>query len=681
MELHRGFVEDLAIVLAVAAITTVLSRKLRLPVVLGYLLAGIIVGPHVPIPLFADLERVHDLSELGVILVMFAIGLEFSFRKLIRLASTSGMIALIQIALMLWLGYLVGQAFGWTPRESFYTGAMISISSTMIIAKAFSEFRVGRKVTDLVLGVLIFEDVAAVLILAMLMAFSGSGGPMLTTTAFQLIAFLVALVLIGFFIVPRFVRFIAKMENPETLMIASIGICFFVAMLAQRAGYSVALGAFLAGALVAESGQGTQVEHLIQSMRDLFAAIFFVSVGMLVNPSLLLSYWLPILVLTVIVVVGKIVSVTAGAFLTGNDVNTSVQSGMSMAQIGEFSFIIAAAGLAIGAIGDFLYPVAIAVSVITTFVTPFLIRSASKAATFVDHHLPQPIETFITLYGSWIGRLRHPGKTRPIRHKLILYLLGDCLVLILIIAAAGIGIATLSDMMQKTTGTNDQSSRFLVIAAAGLLAAPFVLGMIRLSRALGVELANHALPDSGSGRVDLAEAPRTLMVITLQIAIILGLTLIIFAATQPFLPATSTLIILLLVSIVAGVLFWKKAANLQGHVRAGGQIILEALGQQVRNAPSREDAHWNDQLEELLPGLGSLEKIRLEQNHPAIGRSLADLNIHAMTGAKVISIFRKPDGVVVPGGNEVLMQEDVLVLIGTDEAVVAAKQLLASATS
>ena len=337
--MHRGFVEDLALLCAVAAITTVLCRKLRQPVVLGYLLAGLIVGPYIPIPMFADIDRVHALSELGVVLVMFAIGLEFSFRKLLRLSSTSGIIALIQIALMMWLGYLVGQAFGWTVRESLYAGAMISISSTMIIAKAFSEYRVGGKVADLVLGILIFEDVAAVLILAMLTAFSASEAPansVLSRTALQLVSFLLALVFLGFFIVPRSVRMIARLGNAETLLVASVGICFVVAFLAQRVGYSVALGAFLAGALVAESGHGAQVEHLIQATKDLFAAIFFISVGMLVNPSLLAAYWAPIVALTVVVVVGKIVSVAAGAFLTGNDIKTSVQSGMSMAQIGEF---------------------------------------------------------------------------------------------------------------------------------------------------------------------------------------------------------------------------------------------------------------------------------------------------------------------------------------------------------
>lgn len=679
MEHQRGFVEDLALVFLVAAVTTVICKKLRQPVVLGYLVAGLIVGPYIPIPLFADLDRVHALSELGVILVMFAIGLEFSFRKLIGLASTSGIIALIQIAMMIWLGYLAGQVFGWTTRESLYTGVMIAISSTMIIAKAFSEHRVGKKVKELVLGVLIFEDLAAVLLLAMLTAFSVPGEAatsVLPATALRLIGFLVALVFVGFFIVPRTVRAIVKLNDQETLLVASIGICFGLAFVAQKVGYSIALGSFLAGALVAESGRGAQIEHLIQGIKDLFAAIFFISVGMLVNPALLLQYWFPILVLTVIVIIGKIISVSIGAFLTGNDITTSVRSGMSMAQIGEFSFIIASAGLALNAIGDFLYPVAIAVSVLTTFITPWFIGISSKAAAFVDENLPQPIQTFVTLYGSWIERLRQPSRSHSKRRNLILMVFIDTLFLILIITGTSLGISPLSELVEKLTGIRQPISTWLVITAACLLGVPFLIGMIRSARALGVLLAEHALPGVDSGKVDLAEAPRNLMIITLEYGMVFVLTIVILAVTQPFLPATPTAVFMLGIAIVAGIIFWQRAANLQGHVRAGGEMILQALAKQSKSPKKVERNNILDQLQELLPGLGTLHTIELDSGSASVGRSLSELNIHSLTGATVIAIIRQPDGVVVPAGSERLREGDVLALIGSQEAVQSAMQLL-----
>jgi CPA2 family monovalent cation:H+ antiporter-2 len=680
MEHTRGLVEDLALVFLVAAITTVICKKLKQPVVLGYLIAGMIVGPSVPIPLFADMDRIHALSELGVIFVMFAIGLEFSFRKMVRLASTSGIIALIQIALMVWLGYLVGQAFGWTSAESFYTGGMLAISSTMIIAKAFSEQGVRQKVKDLVIGVLIFEDLVAVLLIATLTAFSGAGeeaSSVLPRTALQLIAFLAALVLIGFFIVPRSVRAIVKLNDPETLLVFGIGICMGFAFLAQKVGYSVALGSFLAGALVAESGKGMTLEHLLAPVRDLFAAIFFISIGMLVNPQLLIRYWFPIMVLTSIVIIGKIISVSVGSFLTGNDVRTSVQSGLSMAQIGEFSFIIASAGLALGAIREFLFPVAIAVSVITTFITPWLIGKSEKIASIADQKSPQRLQTFVTLYASWIERLRTRSYNPSKRRRLILIVLIDTLAIILIVMGTSIGMSPLTELFEKLTNVKPDYSKWFVITFACLVAAPFLIGMIRAARALGILLAEQALPAEQPGKVDLAEAPRTLMVITLEYGMVLILTIMILAVTQPFLPATATAILVLGIAIISGIIFWQRASNLQGHVRAGGEIILEALAKQSRSKSKVvvEDK-VTEKLEELLPGLGTLHQVELNSSHASVGKSLAELNLHSLTGATVIAIIRQTVGVVVPGGAEVLHADDVLALIGTQDAVQSAKELL-----
>jgi K+:H+ antiporter len=287
-ETHR-FLEALALVLGTAAVTTVLFQRLRQPVVLGCLLAGVLVGPHVAFPLFADPETIHTLSELGVILLMFALGLEFRLGKLVGLAPTAGVTALLQCSIMFWLGFVIGRAFGWTPLESATCGALLAISSTTIIAKAFDERKIGGRLRELVVGILIVEDLIAVLLMAGLTAVAtGSGlstGALALTTG-RLLAFPIGIVAIGLLAVPRAMRAILGLDRAETTLVASIGICFGIAFLAQLAGYSVALGAFLAGSLVAESGSAHVIEKLVQPVKDLFAAVFFVSVGMLIDPAL-----------------------------------------------------------------------------------------------------------------------------------------------------------------------------------------------------------------------------------------------------------------------------------------------------------------------------------------------------------------------------------------------------------
>src|SRR6185295_10985485 len=380
------FLKALTVVLGVAAVTTVLFQRLRQPVVLGYILAGFIIGPNVPVPLVADRQVIETLSELGVILLMFSLGLEFSLGKLVRLGPSAGLTALFQSSLMVWLGFVTGQLLGWTTLESLFGGAVIAISSTTIIAKAFAEQGIGGPLRELVVGILIIEDLIAILLMATLTAIASGAGlsaaEMAWTTG-KLGLFLIALIGIGLLLVPRAVRAINRLGRPETTLVASIGFCFAVSLLAHELGYSVALGAFIAGSLIAESGEQHSIEQLVAPVRDLFAAIFFVSVGVLIDPALIARHWLAIALLTAVVIVGKVVGVVLGAFLTGNRVRSSVQAGMSLAQIGEFSFIIAGLGLSLKATRDFLYPVAVAVSALTTLTTPWLIRASGPVANWI----------------------------------------------------------------------------------------------------------------------------------------------------------------------------------------------------------------------------------------------------------------------------------------------------------
>ena len=409
MQDAHSFLQNLALVFCVAALTTIVFHRLRQPVVFGYLLAGMIVGPHLPVPLVVDEGTIRTLSELGVILLMFSLGLEFRLRRVVAIAGTSGLAALAETSLMLGVGFVAAQALGWTTIESVFTGAMVAISSTTIVAKAFAELKVTGRVRDIVFGILVVEDLIAILLVAMLTAVAAGGGMtagVLLGTSVRLATFLAVLIGVGALIVPRLVRVVTRAESADMTLVTSIGICFAAALAALAFGYSVALGAFIAGSLVAESGESARIEPLIEPVRDLFLAIFFVSVGMLIDPATLLDHWGAVLTITLVVIVGKFVAVTMGAFITSGGLRTSIQAGMSLTQIGEFSFIIAAIGTTAGVIRPHLYPIAIAASAITTLTTPWLIRGARPLALWMDRSMPKPVQTFVALYGSWIEQLR-----------------------------------------------------------------------------------------------------------------------------------------------------------------------------------------------------------------------------------------------------------------------------------
>lgn len=678
----HDFLKALAMVLCVAAVTSVIFQRLRQPVVLGYIIAGLIIGPHVPIPLVADASIVQTLSELGVILLMFSLGLEFSLRKLFQVGATAGITAAIQCSLMIWLGFVVGRAFGWTTLESIFVGAIIAISSTTIIAKAFDEQGIKGKLREIVVGVLIVEDLIAILLMATLTAVStgaGMSAGQLALTIGRLALFLVGLVVVGLLVIPRVVRAVHRLERPETLLVTSVGICFAVALLAQEFGYSVALGAFLAGSLVAESGKEKDVEHLVQPVRDVFAAIFFVSVGMLIDPALVARHWVAVAVLTVVVILGKLVGVALGVFLTGNGTRTAVQSGLSLAQIGEFSFIIAGLGLSLNATGQFLYPVAVAVSAVTTLTTPFLIRASGPVANFVDRKLPKPLQTFAALYGSWVEGLRAAPaqKTTGARiRRMVRLLVIDAALLAALVIGTSVFLERLTTTVESRGGLGGSVARLLVIGLASALAVPFLVGIVRMARGLGVLLADLALPPGAEGKLDRAAAPRRALVVTLQLGSLLSVGVPLVALTQPFIPGFQGAAVLLVQLIVLAVGFWRSATNLQGHVRAGSQVIVSALAAQTHAGNEEKPGEQLKTLHAILPGLGEPTPVRLEASSPAVGRTLAQLNLRGMTGATVLAIQRGEDGAVVPTAQEVLREGDVLALAGTHEAIDAARIVL-----
>jgi monovalent cation:H+ antiporter-2, CPA2 family len=680
------FLKALTTVLGVAAVVTVVFQRLRQPVVLGYVIAGLIIGPHVPVPLVADPEIVRTLSELGVILLMFSLGLEFSIHKLIQVGPRAGITAVVETSLMMWLGFMVGRALHFSALESLFTGAIVAISSTTIIAKAFDEQRIQGTLREFVVGILVVEDLIAVVWMATLTAISSgarlSAGA-LAWTAGRLLAFLAALVVVGLLVVPRLIRTVVRLNRPETTLISAVAVCFGVALLAHAVGYSVALGAFIAGSLVSESGEEKTVARLVAPVRDMFAAIFFVSVGLMIDPSLVVRHWVAVALIAAVVIVGKIAGVTLGAFLTGNGVRTSVQSGMTLAQIGEFSFIIAALGLRLRVTGDFLYPVAVSVSALTTLSTPWLIRGSSAWADFVDRRLPRPLQTFAALYGTWLEGLgtasRQPTWGAEVRRLARLALL-DALIVAGLAILAAVSSKRVVDLLRTQIPLSPAALRWLVVLAAVALCLPFVAGLGRVGRRLAVLLGDAALPRAREGKPDLALAPRRMLVAAVQLTIVVLVGVPMVAITQPFLPGTHVAVGLGLVLVALLVGFWRSARNLQGHVRAGAQVIAEALKAQSRDAvqPSQRSLV---EIHALLPGLGAPISVALDAASFGVGKTLAELNLRGATGATVLAIHRAAGDVLVPGAGEVLSAGDVVALAGTEAAIAQAKQLLTGAAS
>ncbi len=400
-----ALISDLALIMICAGIITVLFKKLKQPVVLGYILAGIIVGPHFALfPSTADKNNIQIWADIGVIFLLFSLGLEFSFKKIVNVGKSAIITASANILFMLLIGYHIGLGLGWSTTESLFLGGMISMSSTTIIIKAFEELNLkGQKFTDLVFGVLVVEDVVGILLLVLLPTISigqNVNGLELLFSSLKLVFFLVLWFIIGVYLVPTFLKKVIYLLNDELLLLVSVALCLGMVWLATSFGFSSALGAFIMGSILAETDEAERIENIIKPIKDLFGAVFFTSVGMLVDPSMFIEYMVPIAVITLVVMLGKIILSTFGFLLSGNRLETSFLCGFSLAQVGEFAFIIAASGMSIGVLGAYVYPTIVAVSVITTFTTPLMIGAAKPFYNFIYHHLPQRWKEYLSAHTS-----------------------------------------------------------------------------------------------------------------------------------------------------------------------------------------------------------------------------------------------------------------------------------------
>ncbi|MEX0775208.1 MAG: cation:proton antiporter [Phycisphaeraceae bacterium] len=679
------FLQDLALVMIVAGAVTVLFHRLKQPVVLGYILAGVIIGPYTPyIPLQVDEASVATMAELGIIFLMLSLGLHFSLKKLAKVGGTAFVAATLEIVLMIWIGFEIGRVFGWSNWDSLFLGAILSISSTTIIIKALSDLKLTHKpFAELVFGILIVEDILAIVIIALLSSLATTGALHLDTigiTFGKLIVFLAMLLVLGLLLVPRLLDYVDCFHSPEMMLVTVLGLTFGVSYLAVHLNYSVALGAFLIGAIIAESRHQHRIESLIGPVRDMFSAVFFVAIGMLINPTLLRDYTLPIAVITVAVVLGKVATCTLGAFVAGNPPRISLRVGMSLAQIGEFSFIIAALGLALGKTSDFLYPIVVTVSVLTTLLTPYLIRSADRVADGIPRWLPQRLTQPLQLYHIWIStRHRDESVRSQVRGLMRKWVAQMGLNVALMTGLFAVAVYFAGSDMDAATGLAQPRLPAAVLSmipanradallwlAAMLVALPLLIATLRKLRAAAMLMAEVSV--SKTQAREQTGTIRAIVTNTIMAtgATVLGLWLLLLSST--LLPTGWVLVACLVVLALVTILAWRWLVK----IYARGQIAL-------RETLAREAEEVDQTPPRQLPSLlerADLETVTLAAASPAAGQHIRELNLRSISGASIVAIERQGQQIINPPADEILLAGDHVLLLGLPEQIVAARGVL-----
>ena len=627
---------DLATTLGVAAVTSLLFRRLRQPAVLGCMLAGLIVGPHVPVPLVADVDNVNTLAELGVVLLLFSVGLEFDFRKLSRKGPSALVMGVLQLGITSWLGFLAGRALGWTVPESAFMGAALSISSTMIIAKLFEEHGTRGALRDGVLAVLVVQDLFAILLLAGLDATAAAGASAtagLLATLGRVLLFLLLLLAGGGLVVPRVLRWAADRGRDDTLLVATVGVCFSAAVLAAKAGCSMALGAFLAGMLASGSGRVRAIERLVLPLRDVFSAIFFVAVGMQLSPQALASQWQPILLLTVVVLAGNALAVALWATLAGLPLQRGLQTGLTLAQPGEFSFVLVGLGASSGLLGPRFFPVAVGVCLLSALAGPPILRHSEALAQGLELALPPRVRWYLLAYQAWSGKLGRStlGKgPSPVRGP-ILFLVLDAV----LIHGCVIGTWLLQHRCPWFRQPGP-AHLLLALALAGVVLLAWA--MYRRAGQIAALILDSPGQSPPAGRRQLHAAMRLALLITLGAPSL--------AILQPFVPGRAPLLVMLLV--VAGLLglAWRQARRFPWEQAIGSEWLLH-----------RVRAPWVQAPEETLLSL------RVGPGSPFLGRTLDELARGPFAAVSVRAMVRS--GVPLTPAPQVRLREgDLLAISG-----------------
>jgi len=589
---EMDFIKDLAVIMLVAGVVTVIFHYLKQPVVLGYIIAGLIIGPYTsPFPFISDEKTIRTLGELGVVFLMFGLGLEFSLRKLAKVGATAFVAAIAQIILLIWVGYEIGRFFAWKQMDAIFLGAMMAISSTTITVKALEELGLKKeKFANLIYGILIVEDILAISLIVMLTGIATTGqleAAEAAMTVGELILFITVSLAIGIMLIPRLLNLVAKFHSKEMLLVTVLGLCFGFCLLVMKMEYSVALGAFLIGAIMAESRHIHTIEKLIEPVKDMFIAIFFVTIGLLLDPMILWKYALPIAIISGAVVIGKVISCSLGTFITGHDGKTSMSVAMGKAQIGEFSFIIASLGLTLNVTSDFLYPIVVAVSTITTLTTPYLIKSSDPVSTWMGKRIPATIKNVFIQYSSWLGQIRSDHQLRsdirPFVRRISLHVfVNTCIVITLFLSATKL-FTLINDYVD--TGHllwfNEDYQQATMWAMSVLLSAPFMFAIYRKVEALGLLLADVRLASSNYSESDRA-ATHQLFAQLMPVLTIISLLMLVSALSSSILPPMGMLIIL--AAFMAIVIYLLRKQMVKIHAKL--QIALtESFKENGQNQP------------------------------------------------------------------------------------------------
>lgn len=582
-----SFIQDLAVIMLVAGVVTILFHRLKQPVVLGYIVAGFIIGPHTPpFGLIHDEDTIKTLAELGVIFLMFCLGLEFSLRKLFKVGATAFIAAFLEIVLMIWIGFEIGRWFGWNTMDSLFLGAILAISSTTIIVKALNDLKMkNERFAQLIFGVLIVEDILGIGIIALLSGIAVSGtvssGEVFSTVG-KLSLFMIVALVIGILLVPRLLAYVARFESNEMLLITVLGLCFGFCLLVVKLEYSMVLGAFLIGAIMAESRQLLKIERLIEPVRDLFSAIFFVAIGLMIDPQVLVEYAWPIVIITLAVVLGKMVSCGMGAFIAGNDGRTSLRVGMGLSQIGEFSFIIAALGMTLQVTSDFLYPVAVAVSAITTLLTPYLIRAADPLSQKLGNVVPGRLARVLSLYGEWLRNIQPQGEGAMLAAMIrrILLQVGVNLALVIAIFFSGGYFAGRIGNWLSEWVSDISQQKAMIWGAALLLSLPFLIAAYRKLKALSMLLAEMGVKPEMAGRH--TQRVRRVIAEVIPLLSLLVIFLLLSALSASILPTNELLLVIAVVAAVVVALLWRWLIRVHTRMQIA---LLETLEN------SRENSH------------------------------------------------------------------------------------------
>lgn len=634
-------IKDLGLILGAAGVTTLVFKWLKQPVVLGYIIAGFLVGPHFHLfPTITEVKNINTWGEIGVIFLLFGLGLEFSFKKLIKVGGTATITALTGVTITISLGYMIGQLMGWKFMDSLFLGGILGIASTTIIIRAFDELGVKtKKFAEVVMGVLVIEDLVAVVLLVLLSTVAISqqfSGTEMIYSVLKLSFFLILWFLSGIFFIPTFLKKTQKLMNDETTLIVSLALCFIMVFLASKAGFSSALGAFIMGSILAETVKGVKIEHVLQPIKNLFGAIFFVSVGMLIDPGMLRLHALPILIGTLVLVIGKPLFVMTGALLSGQPLKTSVRAGMSLSQIGEFSFIIATLGLSLKVTSGFLYPIAVAISVITSFTTPYMIRLSEPFHTLLERILPMRWQASIKRYSSAAQSITTVSDWRLILRSYGLNMVIYSVILLSII------FLSLRYMQPVFAGT--AFGNVITTLCTLLIMSPF-LWALSVRRSEPQAYANIWLQRKYKGPLIMLQALR------------FGLAIVFIAFLADRLFSFGIALLIVVLAILLLIIFSK-------HIQ---QFYTRIESRFLTNLHERERLEQKENLVALTPWDAHIAHFQVLPESPMVGKTLRELELREKYGVNIAMIERGNRVVMAPGRHEQIFPADKLSAIGTDD--------------